>query len=66
VNEIKGALMHGEKEEKKAKAEEALESYQPDFILWSDGSVLANGHGASACISYKTCSLPNPYNKGNL
>ena len=66
MNEIKGVLMHGEKVEKKAKAGEALESYQPDFILWSDGSVLANGNGASACISYKTCSLPNPYNKGNL
>ena len=58
--------MHGEKEEKKAKTEEALEPYQPDFILWSDCSVLANGHGASACISSKTCSLSNPYNKGNL
>jgi hypothetical protein len=33
VNETKGVLMHGEKEEKKAKAEKALKSYQPDFIL---------------------------------
>ena len=48
------------------KAEAALKSFLPDFILWSDGSVLANGNGASACISYKTCLVPNPYNKGKL
>lgn len=54
-------------DEKRKLTEEAIAQLGSfDLKLWTDGSVMQNGHGGSACISLSPIEVRNPYKKQKL
>jgi len=52
---------------KRALTEQAIEQLGSfDLSLWTDGNVLSNGHGGSACISHSPTPVANPYKRQRL
>ena len=52
---------------KRELAESAIEQLGHfDLTLWTDGSVNSEGHGGSACISFRPSPIANPYKKRRL